>query len=88
MEKEMLYVRDNGEGIPDKIIDSIFEYGVTTGGTGIGLAIVKKYIGAHNGVIYVESEKGQGATYYFIFRETDHPRAFITCGCQPGILDT
>lgn len=85
IEKEMLYVRDNGKGIPDDIKDSIFDYGVTTEGTGIGLAIVKKYIEAHDGEIYVESKKGDGTTFYFTFSETDnHPVPAFQNPCHPG----
>lgn len=38
-------------------------------GTGIGLAIVKKIIDSHNGIIYAESSQGQGATFTIILPE-------------------
>jgi chemotaxis family two-component system sensor kinase Cph1 len=66
------YVRDNGIGIPEKHIDAIFKifkrlhpankYG---GGTGAGLTIVKKIIERHYGIIWVESNYGEGSTFYF-----------------------
>jgi signal transduction histidine kinase len=70
--KLIFYVRDNGIGIREKHLDSVFrifkrlhgrdKFG---GGTGAGLTIVKKIIERHDGRIWVDSTFGEGTTFYF-----------------------
>ncbi len=52
-------VRDNGTGVPDDLMQHLFDPFVTTktSGTGLGLALVAKIVGDHGGVIECESHK-------------------------------
>lgn len=65
----IFYVRDNGIGIAKEYQEMIFglfdKLDQRSEGTGIGLALVKRIIELHGGRIWVESELGQGATFYF-----------------------
>ncbi len=67
-ERVRLFVRDNGIGIaPEehkKIFGIFHQVGKKYDGTGIGLAIVKKAVGRMNGQVGVESELGQGTTFW------------------------
>ncbi|MCZ3374300.1 MULTISPECIES: sensor histidine kinase [Methanobacterium] len=71
-------VADNGIGLEKEYCDKIFEvfkrlHSVGEyDGAGIGLAIVKRIIDRHNGKIWVESEYGEGSTFYFMipFKES------------------
>jgi two-component system, NarL family, sensor histidine kinase BarA len=66
-------VQDNGIGIPPdhhaRVFDAFFQVDNSStreyGGTGLGLNIVKRFIEGHGGQVWVESEEGKGATFYF-----------------------
>ena len=48
-------VGDNGEGIDPEILPNIFKRGITYGGSGLGLSIIKTAVEAHSGTITIES---------------------------------
>jgi signal transduction histidine kinase len=71
----VLFVRDNGIGIDPKFKDRIFglfdKLDPRSDGTGIGLALAKRIIEFHGGRIWVESEPGKGATFYFTLPQAE-----------------
>ena len=72
-----LWIRDDGPGIPLEAQSRVFErfYRVDkarsrdAGGTGLGLAIVKHIVSSHGGEVWVESEPGKGAAFFFTLPE-------------------
>jgi signal transduction histidine kinase len=62
-----LKVTDNGNGIPQNIIDKIFQPFFTTKptgqGTGLGLSLAYDILKAHGGEIKVETKEGEGAAF-------------------------
>ena len=70
-------IRDNGKGISAKDIGNIFDRfyradssrNSGTGGSGIGLSIVKKIMEDHGGRVWAESHEGEGTTMYFSLRK-------------------
>ncbi len=57
--------KDNGTGIPKEEYDKIFVPNFTTknSGSGLGLAMVKQIVNAHQGEIYFSSEVGKGTIF-------------------------
>ncbi len=72
-DKVKVIIKDSGIGIPAERFDEIFEPfhqldGSSTrryGGTGLGLALVRKIIEAHGSVIRIRSEINQGSEFEF-----------------------
>jgi PAS domain S-box-containing protein len=68
----LLCVRDHGIGIPEALHKRIFERGYQAesgitrrfGGVGLGLAMVRRIVEAHNGKVWVESAVGEGSAFY------------------------
>ncbi|HET7118875.1 MAG TPA: ATP-binding protein [Hanamia sp.] len=63
----IITVSDNGNGIPQKVIDKIFQPFFTTKptgeGTGLGLSLAYDIVKAHGGEIKVESKDGEGSEF-------------------------
>ncbi|MEX2484038.1 MAG: 7TM diverse intracellular signaling domain-containing protein [Brumimicrobium sp.] len=66
-ETVVVTIKDNGIGIPQKIINKVYDPFYTTKeigkGTGLGLSIVYKIIEIHSGDIKLDSEEGKGTTF-------------------------
>ncbi|HEY9196737.1 MAG TPA: ATP-binding protein [Mucilaginibacter sp.] len=65
----LLTIKDNGNGIPEKMREKIFEPNFTTksSGTGLGLAFVKNSIENANGKVWFETTIDIGTTFYLSF---------------------
>lgn len=79
LDKILVEVEDNGQGIGKEDIPRVFERFYRTdkgrsreqGGTGLGLAIVKHIVEAHGERISVRSEPGVGTTFSFTLKKVD-----------------
>jgi signal transduction histidine kinase len=60
-------VEDNGNGIPQKVLEKIFHPFFTTKptgqGTGLGLSLAYDIVKAHGGEIKVETKEGEGSQF-------------------------
>ena len=71
-ENVVIAVKDNGEGIPEPMVEKIFDLFYQSdetldrsqGGMGVGLTLVKRLVEMHNGSVRVESEgSGKGSLF-------------------------
>ena len=66
-DKVEVHVKDNGTGIPQKVLDKIFQPFFTTKptgqGTGLGLSLSYDIVKAHGGELSVETTEGEGSTF-------------------------
>ncbi|WP_437984391.1 sensor histidine kinase [Sorangium sp. So ce117] len=75
MRELRLSVSDTGPGIPDDLLELVFERfwqagGKDRRGLGLGLYICRSIVEAHGGRIWVESRLGEGSTLYFTIPDT------------------
>ena len=65
--KVEIRVKDNGNGIPQKVVDKIFQPFFTTKptgqGTGLGLSLSYDIVKAHGGELKVETKEGEGSEF-------------------------
>jgi signal transduction histidine kinase len=65
--KALISIRDNGPGIPQKVLDKIFQPFFTTKptgqGTGLGLSLAYDIVKAHGGELKVETKEREGAEF-------------------------
>ena len=72
-EKINVTIKDNGIGMSEKVLNSLFKIGETISihgtnnekGTGIGLLLCKEFLDKHQSELIVESKKGKGSTFKF-----------------------
>src|SRR6187399_227469 len=66
-DKVLISVKDNGNGVPQKVLDKIFQPFFTTKptgqGTGLGLSLSYDIVKAHGGELKVETKEGEGSVF-------------------------
>jgi PAS domain S-box-containing protein len=81
-------VADNGPGINNRHTEKIFKIFQTLSprdgieSTGIGLSIVKKLVELNNGKVWVESDVGQGSTFFFTLPKQDSDTTAVLANVQ------
>jgi signal transduction histidine kinase len=69
-------VRDNGNGIPQKVLDKIFQPFFTTKptgeGTGLGLSLSYDIVKAHGGELKVETKEGEGSEFIILLPQSEN----------------
>ncbi|HPJ44213.1 MAG TPA: ATP-binding protein [Spirochaetota bacterium] len=84
----ILAVTDNGPGIPDDIIDKIFDpyYSTKPGGTGLGLTICHSIISQHGGEISVCAKPGKETSFIIRLPSTEEKPEHISSHKEHQII--
>ncbi|NVN91274.1 MAG: transporter substrate-binding domain-containing protein [Desulfuromonadales bacterium] len=82
--EHVFFVEDNGSGIEPRFLESVFDLfnklDPKSEGTGIGLALVRRIVEAHNGKVWIESEgEGKGSIVCFTLPTEIASTHIITC---------
>ena len=87
--KMFFTVKDTGEGIPQEYLATLFGRFVQVGakpggGTGLGLALVKRLVEAQGGQVSVESRLGEGSAFTFTLPVSDSAVSFLEGRAETG----
>jgi len=76
-ETAVVQIEDTGSGFDTALLSKVFDPFVTTnrqtGGTGLGLAISSRLVDVMGGTMWVESEPGEGSTFFFTITTAEAP---------------
>ncbi len=69
-DKVLISVKDNGNGIPEQVLNKIFQPFFTTKptgqGTGLGLSLSYDIVNAHGGEVKVDTVNGKGSEFVIV----------------------
>jgi signal transduction histidine kinase len=78
----VIHVKDDGPGIPEHLRESLFQPFVSSrsGGTGLGLANVKKIVEYHGGTVRAENREEGGARFTIVLPRDAGPQSGVEAG--------